>query len=117
MVKIGKSLEIEPVAYDDGESVRKAEKRLLIGPADGETTFAMRRFTIGIGGHTPYHTHPWEHQVFVIAGSGEVRFAGGSQGVEPGDYVFVPSMDEHQFVNTGEAPFEFLCVVPPDGEG
>jgi len=117
LVKIGKSLSIDPVIYDDGETVRNAEKRLLIGPADGETTYAMRRFTIGIGGHTPYHTHPWEHQVFFISGSGEVRFAGGSHAVEAGDYAFVPPMDEHQFVNMGQSPLEFICVVPSSGEG
>jgi quercetin dioxygenase-like cupin family protein len=117
LVKIGKSLEVDPVIYDDGKTVRNAEKRLLISPADGETSFAMRRFTLGVGGHTPYHTHPWEHQVFILAGTGEVRFTGGSQSVEPGDYVFVPPMDEHQFANTGAVPFEFICVVPPTGEG
>jgi quercetin dioxygenase-like cupin family protein len=116
MVKIGKSLNVESVVYDDGETVRGTEKRLLISPADGQTTFAMRRFTIGVGGHTPYHTHPWEHQVFVLSGSGEVRSADGATPVESGDYAFVPPMDEHQFVNTGDGPFEFICVVPPDGE-
>jgi len=116
MTIIGKSLDVEAVRYDDGDTVRGAEKRTLISPADGETTFAMRRFTVAPGGHTPYHTHPWEHQVFVLAGQGEVRFAGGSKTVEPGDYAFVPPMDEHQFVNMGDGPFEFICVVPPEGE-
>ena len=117
MVKIGKSLHVRTVDYDDGETVRRAQKRVLMGPEDGETSFVMRRFTLGVGGHTPYHIHPWEHQVYVLAGSGEVRFDGGSTPVEPGDYAFVPPMDEHQFVNMGQSPLEFICVVPSSGEG
>jgi len=117
MVKTGDSMKVEGVLYDDGEKVRGATKRLLISPADGKTTFAMRRFTIEPNGHSPYHTHPWEHQVFFLAGSGEVRHANGATPVKAGDYAFVPPMDEHQFANTGEVPFEFVCVVPPEGEG
>ena len=116
MVKIGKSLDVHPVTYDDGETVRRAQKRTLIGPGEGAPNFVMRRFTIGREGHSPYHTHPWEHAVYVLAGRGEVRFAGGATPVEPGDFAYVPPMDEHQFVNTGDEPFEFLCVVPPEGE-
>jgi quercetin dioxygenase-like cupin family protein len=116
VVKTGRSLAKSVTVYDDGETARGVEKRLLMSPADGSTGFAMRRFTIAPGGYTPRHVHPWEHQVFVIAGKGEVRFAGGSTPVEPGDYAFVPPMDEHQFRNTSDSPLEFICVVPPEGE-
>ena len=117
MVKIGDSMKVDGVHYSDGDKVRGATKRMLISPADGETTFVMRRFTIEPGGFSPYHTHAWEHQVFVLAGSGEVRHADGATPVKAGDYAFVPPMDEHQFANAGDVPFEFICVVPPEGEG
>jgi len=116
MVLIGKSGETEPRLYHDGKNARHVEKRILVGPNESAPNFAMRKFTVGDGGCTPYHTHPWEHQVYVLAGKGEVRFAGGRQTVEPGDYVFVPPDDEHQFVNAGDGVFEFLCIVPLKGE-
>jgi len=116
MIKIGKSCDVKSVDYDDGETVRKTQKRVLIGPDQGAPNFVVRRFTVSAGGHSPYHTHPWEHAVYILAGKGEVRFAGGTTTVEPGDYVSVPAMDEHQFVNAGDEPFEFLCVVPPEGD-
>ncbi len=117
MVIIGKSQDIEPRLYHDGEKVRHAEKRVLIGPQEDAPNFSMRKFTIGQGGCSPYHTHPWEHEVYVLAGQGEVRYAaGGSRAVEPGDFAFVPPSDEHQFVNTGSDAFEFLCMVPLSGE-
>jgi len=117
MVIIGKSNDVEPRTYHDGEKVRNADKRVLVGPRQGAPNFSMRKFTLGRGGCSPYHTHPWEHEVYILSGLGEVRFAGGgSQDVEPGDYAFVPPNDEHQFANRGDEPFEFLCMVPLEGE-
>lgn len=115
-MKIGKSLDVDPVTCDDGKTVRNAQKRVLIGAAEGAANFVMRHFTIDPEGHSPYHTHPWEHEVYVLAGKGEVRFAGGATAVAPGDFAYVPPTDEHQFVNTGDEPFEFICVVPMEGE-
>ena len=116
MITVGRSLDVDATTYDDGETVRQAAKRILIGPNQGAPNFVVRRFTIGVGGHSPYHTHPWEHGVYVLAGTGEVRHADGATPVESGDFAYVPPMDEHQFVNTGDGPFEFVCVVPPEGE-
>lgn len=116
MVLIGDSSSIKPRVYHDGETVLHVEKRILVGPSNDAPNFSMRKFTVGPGGCSPYHTHPWEHEVYVLAGKGEVRFAGGSQAVQPGDFAFVPPNDEHQFVNIGDESFEFLCMVPLDGE-
>ena len=55
-------------------------------------------------------------RVYILAGKGEVRYAEGSQAVGPGDFAYVPPNDEHQFVNTGDGVFEFLCMVPLVGE-
>jgi len=116
MVFIGRSSDVEPRVYHDGDKVRHVEKRVLVGPANDAPNFSMRKFTVGDAGCSPAHTHPWEHEVYILAGEGEVRFADGAQRVVPGDFVFVPSNDEHQFVNAGTEPFEFLCMVPLDGE-
>lgn len=116
MITIKQSHEVAPRIYHDGETVKHVEKRVLVGPADSAPNFSMRKFTVGAGGCSPYHTHPWEHEVYVLSGRGEVRFADGSQPVRPGDVAFVPPNDEHQFVNTGTDAFEFLCMVPLEGE-
>ena len=116
MVHIERSQDVQARLYNDGENARHAEKRVLVGPKENAPNFSMRKFTIGVGGCSPFHTHPWEHEVYFLAGRGEVRFAGGSRSVEPGDFAFVPPDDEHQFVNTGDDAFEFLCIVPLAGE-
>ena len=116
MVIVGRSAEVTSRTYHDGKAVRRAEKRVLVGPNDSAPNFSMRKFTLGSDGCSPYHTHPWEHEVYVLAGTGQVRFDGGSHDVKPGDFAFVPPGDEHQFVNTGDGVFEFLCMVPLVGE-
>jgi quercetin dioxygenase-like cupin family protein len=116
MVLIGRSRDVAPRQYHDGEKVLHVKKRVLVGPKEEAPVFSMRKFTVGAGGCSPYHTHDWEHEVYVLTGEGEVRSADGSQKVEPGDFVYVPPNDEHQFVNAGDGVFEFLCMVPLKGE-
>ena len=116
MIKVGQSMNVEPRVYHDGKKVKHVEKRVLVGPNDNAPNFSMRRFTVGTGGCSPYHTHPWEHEVYVLSGVGAVKHADGEIAVSAGDFAFVPPNEEHQFVNRGDGIFEFLCMVPLDGE-
>jgi quercetin dioxygenase-like cupin family protein len=86
--------------------------RVLMGENVGAPTCAMRRFDVAPGGRTPYHAHPWEHEVYVLSGKGKVRRAGGESAVEGGSFVYVAPGEEHSFANVGEEPFVFLCVIP-----
>jgi len=116
MVHVGKSRDVPPRRYHDGTNVSHAEKRILVGPRENAPTFCMRKFTLRPGGFSPHHAHPWEHEVYVLDGVGEVRSSDEPRRVEPGDYVFVPPDEIHQFVNAGPGLFEFLCMVPLAGE-
>lgn len=116
MVLVDSKNRVAPCRYDDGTTARGVEKRVLIGPKTGAPNFVMRHFTLAKGGYSPNHAHPWEHEVYILAGRGAVRFSGGSRPVAPGDFVYVPPMEEHQFANAGDAPLEFLCVVPSEGD-
>ena len=86
--------------------------RWLIKDKDGADNFAMRLFTMEKGGHTPYHQHDWEHEVFIVEGKGNLVHEGEETPFGPGHVIFVPSMDWHQFKNTGDTPVKFLCLVP-----
>ena len=46
--------------------------RWLIGKEDRAPNFAMREFVVEPGGHTPRHHHPYEHEIYVVAGQGTV---------------------------------------------
>lgn len=94
------------------DGARDVTMRLMVGRADGAPSFAMRHFTVEPGGHTPRHSHDYEHEVYIVAGSARVEQDGEFAELAPGDVVFVRPNTTHQFVNTGDEQFKFLCLVP-----
>ncbi len=92
------------------------KKRVVIGPKQGAPTFVMRVFDLASGMSTPYHTHDWEHEVFVLAGKGLAVDEHGETPVAPGDAVFVPPTERHCFKNPSGEVFRFMCLVPLRGE-
>ena len=98
-----------PVEMDDAVDVRI---RVLIGPRDKAPNVYMRQFSVAAGGHTPYHQHDWEHEVFVLEGKGKVVTAEGEKDLQAGDCVLVAGGEKHAFVNSGADELTFLCMVP-----
>ncbi len=96
----------------DMDGAEQCSIRWLIGPDDGAPNFAMRQFDVAVEGHTPKHTHPYEHEVFVLEGSGVVLHGETERPLQRGDVVFVAPNEVHQFRNTGDVPLKFLCLVP-----
>ncbi|MCH2183699.1 MAG: cupin domain-containing protein [Mariniblastus sp.] len=90
-----------------GCSVRK-----LIGAEDDAPNFAMRQFEVEPGGYTPRHHHPYEHEVFVLEGSGIVWEGNQQHSITAGDVIYVAPDEVHQFRNSGEIPLKFLCLIP-----
>ena len=86
--------------------------RWVIGEKEGAPNFTMRVFDVEPGAVTPLHSHDWEHEVFVLAGRGSVYGGGEEAPLGEGDTVFIPSMEEHRFLNEGDEPFRFICVIP-----
>jgi quercetin dioxygenase-like cupin family protein len=113
-MKIEPSLNVKETKVDDPQA-KDAFIRVLIGPADGADKFHMRRFRVLPGGYTPKHTHAWEHEVFVLAGEGAATTPNGDKPMRPGDVIFIPGEDIHQFRNTGTQDLEFLCLIPAPG--
>ncbi len=74
--------------------------------------FFLRVFDIAPGGHTPKHTHAWEHEVFVVSGKGKIALGNTEEAIAEGDAVFVEPGEAHQFVNDSGATMRMICVVP-----
>jgi len=91
--------------------------RQLVTDQDGAPNFAMRQFEVEPGGHTPLHSHPYEHEVFVLEGNGAVIEGDQKHPIQKGDVIYVAPDDIHQFQNTGTTPMKFLCMVPNDFVG
>ena len=96
------------------EGVKDVTMRLLFGPSDKAPTFAMRVFELDKLGHTPYHDHPFEHQVVIL--EGDVRILNEREEetpLAPGDVLMVLPGEKHQFRNgSDQAPARFICLVP-----
>ncbi|PKN76293.1 MAG: cupin domain-containing protein [Deltaproteobacteria bacterium HGW-Deltaproteobacteria-10] len=97
----------------DNESAKGVAGRVLVGKNDGANNFCMRMFEIAPGGYTPKHTHPWEHEMFIHAGSGEIYCGGDCTEIFAGHVAFIPANNEHQIKNTGNTLLKVVCLVPP----
>lgn len=103
----------EHVGPDDPSTV---VKRNLVTRRDAAPNFAMRLFEVGPGNATPHHQHPWEHEVFIVSGGGQLLTDSGPIPFAKGQAIFVPPNAMHQFRNTGTTPLEFLCMIPNSGD-
>ena len=98
----------------DMEGASGCQVRWLVSEAGGAPNFAMRQFEVAPGGYTPRHRHPYEHEVFVLEGQGEVYEGDAPHTIQQGDVILVTPDEVHQFRNTGDVPLKFLCLVPND---
>ncbi len=108
-----------PTAPVEMDGVLGASMALMVGRDDGAPNFALRHFEIAPGGHTPRHAHDFEHEVFIVEGSGEVLLDGEYRAIRSGDVLYIPADHEHQFRAdgemtdaTGSVGLRFLCLVP-----
>ena len=86
--------------------------RWLLGKKSPAPNFYLRLFEVQPGGHSPYHSHAMEHEIFVLEGQGRINAKGTRHDVGPGSFALVEPGEEHQFENTGKTVFKFLCVIP-----
>ena len=110
-IQVGKAHEVKPQLIDN-EKVKKVQKRVLIGKSKGAKNFVMRLFTVEEGGYSTLHSHPWEHEVYIVQATAPVVTPEGEQPSQACSYVFVPANAVHQVKNSGKGNLEFICVIP-----
>ena len=59
-----------------------------MGVKEKAPNFVMRFFDVEPGASSPHHAHDWERE------------------------AYIPPMEEHHFVNTGDEVLRFLCLIP-----
>ena len=110
-MKIGSIGEAE-FAPVEQEGAQKVSLAWLLDAKAGAPTFAMRLFRIDSSGCTPRHAHAWEHEVYVIGGSGKLWVGGQWTPLGEGSFVLVLPGEEHQFACSENETMEFLCMIP-----
>ncbi|MCS7191739.1 MAG: cupin domain-containing protein [Armatimonadetes bacterium] len=106
------AMTVEPQSFAE---IKGVTVRWLIGENDGAPNFYMRLFELQPASQTPWHHHPWEHEVFVLEGEGFVKSEQGEQKLVSGTVVFVRPNEWHQFRAHPEKPLKFLCLIPASG--
>ncbi|MFH1080080.1 MAG: cupin domain-containing protein [Pseudomonadota bacterium] len=100
------------------EGTKNVWKQIPISRSDGTPAFSFRVFTIMPGGHTPYHSHPFEHLNYIIEGEGAVVMEDGNEvPVRKGDFALVLPGEKHRYKNNSPAnPIIVICAVPKEYE-
>lgn len=115
-MKLIESMKVEATPVD-APGAKDIKIRWVIDDVHGAKNFAMRIFDIAPGGHTPLHTHEWEHEIYIMDGAGEMVGENDSRTpLKPGDAVFVPGGELHRFQNAGEEVFRLMCLIPMSGK-
>ncbi|MCF7858045.1 MAG: cupin domain-containing protein [Candidatus Cloacimonetes bacterium] len=94
------------------EGAKKAKIRWLISDKDDPPNFVMRMFEVEPGGFTPFHAHEWEHENFILEGSGVLVTKDDELPFKKGDVIYVDPFMEHNYKNTGKETLRFLCLIP-----
>jgi quercetin dioxygenase-like cupin family protein len=106
-MKVSRYFDSEP-----SQEMPGVTKREVITARDGAPNFCMRVFEVEPGSSTPDHSHPWEHEVFVLSGGGVVRGKEGESAINKGSAVFIAPGEQHCFINTGTQVLRFVCLIP-----
>jgi quercetin dioxygenase-like cupin family protein len=102
--------QVSPTHYPgvtDGVQIRE-----MITANDGAPNFALRVFDVQSGASTPFHTHSWEHEVYIISGEGRVRTEGKDTPFMPGDSIYIAPNEPHCFVADAGTSIQMICCIP-----
>lgn len=105
---------IKDVSAVQAEPVQEGIRiRWLITGDEGAPNFAMRIIEIDPGITFKPHHHPYEHEIYVLAGAGVVTGPDDDLGaMAPDKFLFVPPDEVHGYRNTGSTTLKFICVIP-----
>jgi len=101
--------------YFKGTLTKNASMKVLVSHEEGWENHVMRELELGVDGYSPKHSHPWPHINYILEGHGEIEIDGRIEQVSKGSYAFIPGNTLHQFRNTGDSIFKFICIVPTEG--
>jgi quercetin dioxygenase-like cupin family protein len=77
----------------------KSGSNRLIALDDNPVTCTMSYSVIEPGKTSSHHIHPWEHEVYILEGSGVLVCDGKEYPVKAGDGMFIPGGVDHYTLN------------------
>jgi ribulose-bisphosphate carboxylase large chain len=105
----GRSIEAYKTGSDgDFNQVTRQE---LMGKFGEKTSFDLRYFEIGPGGHSSLEKHVHEHVIIGARGKGFLVKNDEKIAIAPHDIAYVGPLETHQLRNEAGEPFGFYCIV------
>jgi len=101
--------------YRPGAAVG-VERHTILGarksdPSEPGPRMELRYFELQPGAVSRLEKHEHEHYVVIKKGAGHAIVGESVWAVEANDVVYVAPFELHQFLNRGEEPFGFYCIV------
>ena len=84
----------------------------LISADDNPSLVTLAYSVIEPGGTSSHHIHEWEHEVYIIEGSGTLVADGKEYPVKAGDAMFIPPMVDHVTRNDGDGNIRRIEINP-----
>ena len=107
MKVISNYLDTKPIQDSPG-----VVKREVITADDGAPHFCMRVFELEPGSSIPLHSHPWEHEIFVLSGQGAVLSEDGETQIAKNSVIFIAPNERHGFANNSNQSLRFILLIP-----
>ncbi len=94
-----------------GSGFKNIVRRVVLGHRESDLPFQVRYFEMKNGGYSSLECHRHRHAVVVIRGRGKLFLKNKVHALRPFDAVYIGKNVIHQFHQTGNEPFGFLCMV------
>lgn len=89
----------EPLIRNSLKMYKPGEATRLVSLEDKPPTCTMSYSVIEPGKTSSHHIHPWEHEVYILEGSGVLVCDGKEYPVREGDGMFIPPNVDHYTLN------------------
>ena len=92
---------MEPIIRNYRDHYSPGNAARLINIDDNPPTTTLSYSHIHPGETSSHHIHPWEHEVYIISGSGTLVCDGQNYPVKAGDAMYIPPNVDHYTLNDG----------------
>lgn len=106
---------VEKKVYkSDSSDFKNIHRKVLLGKETPSTPIELRYFEIDPGGYSSLEKHEHTHTVIICRGEGKAIVGEEVLDAKSGDVFFVAPHESHQFIQQGEEPLGFYCIVNKD---
>jgi quercetin dioxygenase-like cupin family protein len=114
-LRLGHWQDIETKSYKtESNSFKDVVRHTLIDKQSLACPSELRYFEVGVGGYSSLEKHQHTHIVIFVQGKARVILGEEVLEAQAHDVFYVAPWQAHQFIQAGEEPLGFYCLVPKD---